>query len=344
MAIKGYLSEIAFVELLKVVGNYNGKLRVWNLTDSKQYECFFYNRSVIYLNFCGKSVTADELVKDVFFELLTDCKSYYAFENDSASPADAVPLVSVKELLDFSVFETAEANDDLLPHIETRFETVTKSDLDLQGELAGFWRDSLKLLHKGCSGYDLCIELGLEERLVRQNLYRLRTGGLIKPMRAFKAADSLAKSRILKQSSGSFVNGHSNGHPPLPRSAQYRPPSFPQNVIPPDFLLKEPQPLPLPEDDLLVSNNLPPVQNSAVNNSLYLQDNQSFADVKDSESLSDHSLQVSVDELPTAVHAANFSTNSPNTASEKLQTGNKTLLPPKRTSLIKRMLDSLFRG
>jgi len=340
MAIKGYLSEINFVELLKVVSNYNGKLRVWNITDNKQYECFFYNQSVISLNFCGKSVTAREVVNDVFFELLTDCKSYYAFEDDSSLPEHNSPIVSVDELLDFSVFETPEANDDLLPHIHTKFETVNKFDFVLQGELADFWRDSIKLLHKGCSGYDLCIELGLEERLVRQNLYKLRTTGLIKPVRMFNAANSLAKSRIIKQNSVNFANKINNGQQIRP-VINGKAASVNRDVIPPDFLLKERQPLPLPETDLFVGN-ISQVQNPPAAHSINWQENQSFTEAEVSENSSD--IQFSLNEFSVAAHSVNISTSGPDTANEQSETDNESLLPPKRSSLIKRMLNSLFRG
>lgn len=202
MAIKGYLSEITFTELLKIISNYNGKLIVWNFKENKQYECFFYDQAVIYLNFCGNAVLSEESVKDVFLELLTDDKSYYAFQDEKFPEAARAPIVSVKNLMDLSLFETPEADDELLPHLYTRFETVNKGEFEIQGNLAEFWKDADRLLHKGCSGYDICIELGLEEKTVRQNLYKLRTSGLIKPVRMFNASNTLLKAGRTKQDLG----------------------------------------------------------------------------------------------------------------------------------------------
>ena len=275
MAIKGYLGEVTFVELLKVVSKYNGLLRLWDFTGNKQYECFFYRQSVIYLKLCGTPVTEKELVKDVFFELLTECKCYYSFEKAPVVPEHDSPIVSVSELLDFSVFEMDEPIDEFLPHINTRFESADKVDFDLQGDLGDFWRDSLKFLHKGCSGYDLCVELGLEERSVRQNLYRLRTTGLIKPVRKFKPAHSLKKPRRLKQNSGDFVNDASDA------------------------------------------------QNKQVLIEKEVSENSFLANVR-----------VPVEDFPVAAGAVN----------EAPPSENKTLAPAKRSSLLRRMLNSLFRG
>ena len=123
MTIKGYLGEINFVEILKIVGKLSGRLIIWNFTERKQYECFFYDNSILYLSLSGQRVQTKEAAKELFFELLTDNQSYYAFQDEKPSAELNTALVSVAEVLDFTLFEkpAGETNDELLPHIDTKF-------------------------------------------------------------------------------------------------------------------------------------------------------------------------------------------------------------------------------
>lgn len=207
MAIKGYLNDIKFVEVLRIIGKHNGRLGIWNFSEGKQYECFFQDAKIIYLNFNGVNIQNVDELKKVILDLSSDDKSYYAFQNDTA-PVYTPPIISVSELLEYSLSQTVGSfnNEDDLPNLQTKFETVNKLNFPLQGELEDFWNKSIGMLHEGCSGYDICNAFNYSEREVQEALYKLRTTGLIKPVRVFKAVNPALRTKMLSRNLNRIAN------------------------------------------------------------------------------------------------------------------------------------------
>lgn len=369
MTIKGYLSDITFVELLKVIGNHNGRLVIWNFDEKKQYECFLCDNSVIYLNFSGQVISEIESAKKIFLELNADKKSYYAFQADSFSASLNNPIISVGKLLNYLLIESTDADENLLPNIHTRFETVNKVDFTLEGEQAEFWKDSIELLHKGCSASEICEKFALPEKAVRQNLYKLRMTGLIKPVRMFNAANSSARSKAARQSL-SRIAGNANGaqqtannnasssatqsetaaasngamwqnayqnnsypQKPQPFIKENTAPSFEAENIPtPDFLIQDETPIVLTE----TTSASKPAHNPP------------FAQVEPAatQNFSLNNIQVPVGDVQTASNqSVNIVTNTSNgfQKEENVNT-DYNAAPVSRIGMLKRMLGSLFKN
>lgn len=211
MSIKGYLNEIKFVELLRLIAKSEGRLGIWNFGESKQYECFIQNNQILYLNFSGKDVTDLDEAKSLFAELLSDNNSYFAFNNDRVSNFPRQPLISLSELLEFTLSRSVSKMDsnDELPNLQTRFETVSKSFTPVEGELEEFWKNCVWMLHEGCSGDDICNKFTYSPREVQENLYRLRVKGLIKPVRVFKPINAGFKKSLITQNLRKIANKNS---------------------------------------------------------------------------------------------------------------------------------------
>lgn len=368
MTIKGYLSDITFVELLRVIGNHNGRLVIWNFDEKKQYECFLSDNSVIYLNFCGQAISEYEPAKNMFLELNGDKKSYYAFQADSFSASLNKPIILVKRLMNFLLTENVEPDENLLPNAHTRFETVNKVDVAVEGEQAQFWKDSIDLLHKGCSASEICEQLGLPEKNVRQNLYKLRMNGLIKPMRMFNAGNSFARARAARQEANRFAessnaaqqiadkktsipvtqeenasssnsamwqNAYENGS--YPKQQPLSQPVLeensasspaPETIPTPDFLIQDETPIVLTETKSGYNLPLAQAEPTAIQNSSLNNIQVPFGDAQTSSNQS-----------------VNIVTNTSNgfQKEENLNTDYNTA-PVGRIGMLKRMLGSLFKS
>lgn len=192
MIIKGYLTEISFVELLKIISKHDGRLGIWNFEDKIQYECFFFDKKVVYFNVNKWNITDIAEIKKVVLEICADKKSYYAFQSNVEVPNFTEPVTTVEQLLNFSLShnENEENIQSNLPNLQTKFETVNKVSFPVEGELEQFWNETVNILHQGCSGREICDQFNYSEKEVREALYKLRTIGLIKPFRAFKFNNS----------------------------------------------------------------------------------------------------------------------------------------------------------
>lgn len=369
MTIKGYLSDINFVELLRVIGNHNGRLVIWNFDEKKQYECFLSDNSVIYLNFCGRVISEYESAKNMFLELNADKKSYYAFQADSFSASLNKPIILVKRLMNFLLTENVEPDENLLPNAHTRFETVNKADVAVEGEQAQFWKDSSNLLHKGCSASEICEQLGLPEKTVRQNLYKLRMNGLIKPMRMFNAGNSFARARAARQESNRFAGSLNAAQQIADKKASspvtqeenasssdsamwqnaYENGSYPKQQPPlSEPVLKEnhasiPAPETIPTPDFLVQDETPVVLTDA--KSAY---NLPLAQAEPTaiQNSSLNNIQVPFGDAQTSSsQSVNIVTNTSNGfQKEENHNDDYNTAPVGRIGMLKRMLGSLFKS
>ncbi|MEZ5425717.1 MAG: hypothetical protein R2747_05590 [Pyrinomonadaceae bacterium] len=188
MIIKGYLTEISFIELLRIISKYDGRLGIWNFDDRKQIESFFLNKQVVYFNVNKRNIVDLEEIKSFVNELCLDKKSYYAFQTNAVAPDFKETITTVEQLINFSLSQGNENEipEIHLPNLQTKFETVNKVSTVIEGELEGFWNKTVDLLHNGCSGEDILNQFDFSEKEVQESLYKLRTKGLIKTFRAFK--------------------------------------------------------------------------------------------------------------------------------------------------------------
>lgn len=367
MTIKGYLSDITFVELLKIIGKQNGRLVIWNFDEKKQYECFILDKSVIYLNFSGQVVSEIESAKKIFLELNADKKSYYAFQADSFSSSMNKPIISIGKLLNVLLVESAEADENLLPNLHTRFETVNKDEFVVDVEQAEFWKDSIQLLHKGCSASEICEQFGLPENTVRQNLYKLRMNGLIKPVRMFNAGNSFARSRAARQNLSRIAGNLNSAQQTASENAAspvmqgenasssndtmwqnaYENGSYPKQQQPfPQPTLKENSALSLepeniPTPDFLIQDETPIVltESKAGYNSPFAQ-----AEPLAVQNSSLNNIQVPVGDAQTSSNqSVNIVTNTSNGFQKEENTDYNTA-PVGRLGMLKRMLGSLFKN
>lgn len=190
MSTKGYLADIEFIELLRIISKHDGKLGIWHFESRRQFDFFFKERNLIYLLSNGNQIKGLEEIQKIVESLVPDRQSYYAFQKELPPIPGLASIISVKELLS-SVLQSkspVEYNDEVLPNAHTRFESVNKAFTPLKGELGTFWEDCFHLLVRGSSIEQIAAKLNIDIDEARRNFHKLRVVGMVKPVRAFSAS------------------------------------------------------------------------------------------------------------------------------------------------------------
>ena len=220
MSIKGNFSDISFAELLKVISKYDGRLGIWNFQEKKQYECFFQNNNVVYLNINGQNISDGNRINSFISEISADKTSYYAFQKDAVLDSKPQISIAVGKMLSSLVLSnvTHEEIERLLPNPLTKFEIVPEfSDVAI-GDLRGFWDLAAAHFQAGCSALDLAELFGIDIKDVQTNFYKLRTIKAIRPVRLFKINKLSAKSGSAGSNLKRLVNLKEQANPPQPAS------------------------------------------------------------------------------------------------------------------------------
>ncbi len=186
MAIFGDLADFPFVEVIAMLEQQQGVLFLENIGRFSKLELHLSNDRL-------KRIIADETViydmystTNLLLKIAHLRQGNFEFRASKTHTDSPSPLnIKLKELLLRLTVLDDEWQSHLadLPDIETRFVAGNQELIWLEGELQTFWIFVEPLVKQGVTAQDLVLRFHLEPRSTQLNLYKLRTLGLIRPLR-----------------------------------------------------------------------------------------------------------------------------------------------------------------
>jgi hypothetical protein len=188
MAIVGNLSELPFEEIVTVIGNRCGKLTLRKLPNKRQYTLHLWSGSLQALLVDGRPAADAVEAQDHFAELIECQDGDFRFEKTHPEELAACFSLPVQHLLlnGAATADEIRAYRDSLPHPETRFRLAKWTEIRIDGDLCHFLTRAGRLLTHGTSACDVAAHFNFNLEQVRFRFYKLRTLGVIEPVRAFR--------------------------------------------------------------------------------------------------------------------------------------------------------------
>jgi hypothetical protein len=184
VAMFGNLSEFSFIEIINMVQQRTGVLRVTQTAAQRVLECAMENGRLRALRLDFKIVTDEEEAKRALLEISGERQGDFVFHRRPLEQSQKQFFIAVAELLSKNtVLEDSFQETDQLPNAQTRFASVNHYAGDLAYELQLFWQRAHPLLVRGASAEELSDKLMLDQNKVRMLLQGLRTAGAIRPLR-----------------------------------------------------------------------------------------------------------------------------------------------------------------
>ncbi|MCP2014476.1 hypothetical protein L1280_001627 [Deinococcus sp. HSC-46F16] len=180
MALFGDLQDHALGDLLKVLAVQTGTLYFHEAYQGRTLELILTRGQLRALYLDGFPVMEGERARDILRELGAQGRGAFEFQRREHAPG----TLTFYDLPLSGMLDTdAAVAPEHLPHADTRFGTVPGSP-PVPAPLAGTWAVLRPALHTGASAAELSRQVGWSEDDVRAALHRLRSAGLVAPLRA----------------------------------------------------------------------------------------------------------------------------------------------------------------
>lgn len=189
MAIFGKLSDMAFADLMAMLGRRGGVLRIFNLPDQKLgYAIGLDGGQIIWLRE-GTRLLEPVEARQALKLLLRAEQGVFEFSPSAVADVEGYTLRWPLERLFVSMtqeLDEREAYRPYLPNPKTRFKAVAL-EVWLDETLWTFWEQAKAPLARGASVEELASALNLPIDDVAFYLHKLRLVGKVSPVRAFEA-------------------------------------------------------------------------------------------------------------------------------------------------------------
>lgn len=188
MAIFGSLDELPIPEILSMLGQRSGHLKVWDLPDDKRCDLYIDKGRLKALRVNGRKVQEVFEVREEMVSLLSTKRGSFEFDRCAPEALQQGLNASIQQLL----LSAATAIDEIAAYRNnfadprTRFQMLTSFDTWTDQELAHFWERAESTLIEGASAQELADMLAINLEQVQLILYKLRSLGVIEPVRQFQ--------------------------------------------------------------------------------------------------------------------------------------------------------------
>lgn len=187
MAIFGNVTDMPLPDVLTMVGRSTGRFIVSQTSCGHAYELHLDRGMLIAL------IVDQEPIGDIFqvhnrmVELMNLHAGDFEFEKQEVSSLMLQFNLSIEMLLlsSLAALDELEAYRSRLPNNQTIFQILPSKEAWLEGDLLEFWECSYNLLAEGTSAEKIAERTSLFIDHVLLCLYKLRTAGIIAPVRAF---------------------------------------------------------------------------------------------------------------------------------------------------------------
>ena len=193
MAIFGSLEELPIPEILSMLGHRSGHLKVWDLPDDKRCDLYIDKGKLKAVRINGRRIQEVFEVREEMVSLLSTKNGSFEFDRCAPEALQQGLNASIQQLL----LSAATAIDEIAAYRNnfadprTRFQMLTtfESWTDeswTDQELAHFWERAEEALLDGASAIELAEMLDMHLEQVQLILYKLRSLGVIEPVRQFQ--------------------------------------------------------------------------------------------------------------------------------------------------------------
>lgn len=188
MAIFGSLEELPVPEILSMLGQRSGHLKVWDLPDDKRCDLYIDKGKLKALRVNGRRIQEVFEVREEMVSLLSTKRGSFEFDRCAPEALQQGLDASIQKLL----LSAATAIDEIAAYRNnfadprTRFQMLTTFDTWTDQELAHFWERAEPALKQGASADELADTLAMNLEQVQLILYKLRSLGVIEPVRQFQ--------------------------------------------------------------------------------------------------------------------------------------------------------------
>jgi hypothetical protein len=193
----GSLSEFSFLEIINMIQQRTGVLRVTQTAAQRVLECAMENGRLRALRLDFKVVTDEEEAKTVLLEIAAERQGDFVFHRRPLEQSQKQFFIAVTELLSKStVLDDLFQESDQLPNAQTRFMSVNHYAGDLTYDLQLFWQRAHSLLARGASAEEITDALTLDQNKVRMQLQGLRIAGAIRPVRRIEEESAQRQQNV----------------------------------------------------------------------------------------------------------------------------------------------------
>jgi len=187
MTIFGSVAEMAFPELLTMLGNYCGKLEVWDLGPFPHLE-FHLRHGVVCVFRVNRHSLTDPLQLNDYLLSMIDLKDGN-FEFNKADPEtiqDQIHLPIQRTLLNTVTYlDELNAYRTRFGDPKARFKTATFADANgMEDAIVLFWQRCRGLLDRGTDAEEIAQHLNLSLQITQLYLYKLRLQQKVVPAHA----------------------------------------------------------------------------------------------------------------------------------------------------------------
>lgn len=189
MAIFGNLADMALPDVLTMVGRGTGRFMLTNTSSRHDYELHLDKGMLNALLVDSDPVQDIFQLRNRMTELLNLSGGEFEFDKLPAAFLLSHYALSIDMLLlsALSALDEVAAYRPHLPDSQTVFLIQPSKEAWLEGDLLEFWECSNHLLAQGASAEKIAEQTSLFTDHVLLCLYKLRTTGLIAPVRAFQS-------------------------------------------------------------------------------------------------------------------------------------------------------------
>jgi len=197
VAIFGSLEELPIPEVLSMLGQRSGHLKVWDLPDDKRCDLYIDKGRLKALRINGRRVREVFEVREEMVSLISTQNGAFEFDRCSPEVMQQGVDISIQQML----LSAATAIDEIAAYRNnfadprTRFQMLTTFDTWTDQTLARFWERAEQSLMHGASASELAESLDMNLEQVQLILYKLRSLGIIEPVREFRKQ---AKARTVQ--------------------------------------------------------------------------------------------------------------------------------------------------
>lgn len=185
MAIFGDFSELPFPEILSTLGRRSGRLHVQ--TGAHSYVLHLEGDRLLALSANGTIVHDPVDLREVILFLAQQTEGRFEFHRDEPDHLAHHHRIAVTQLLlsTSAIIDELDHYRDRLAPPETRFVLHESRHEVSDPALSDFLGRAHAPLADGASAQDLARALGMQVERVQLALYKLRTAGIVMPLRAF---------------------------------------------------------------------------------------------------------------------------------------------------------------
>lgn len=242
MPLSGNLKELPFPEVLRLLRDQTGTLRIVDKMSGDRFSFDFSQGKLVSASDADRPIPDALALHSVIQRLAENEWAAFVFEENHTGLLSGPLSIPVDQILlsSLAAVRSPERYAAFLPHPEARFCAVEETTPWLAGDLLAFWVSAERLLRSGASANEIVAALGISLPQILLDLYKLRLAGVVMPLPARPAVFS----------------------PAAPAPAELPPAAA--SVAPPPPEPELPAPVPIPPPPAPAAPSPRPAQSSAV--------------------------------------------------------------------------------